>query len=380
MRLAIAAVTLGSCLLVGCASTPPPAAGLFADDRFAAPDVRISAADVFALSPAMRAYLDSPATKEQLERRGRMMGLFDALFTHGELRIDYDAEVTRNAAETYATKSGNCLSLLIMTAAFARELGITVRYQTVFAEEQWRRMNGLYVISNHVNLHLAPGAGTPLLSHARDGVVIDFYPVSEAAQQRTRTLEEHTVLAMFMNNRAAEALVRGDLNNAYWWAREALRQDARFLNAYNTLGVIYRRTGHLALAANAYREVLKYESDNLVAMTNLIPVLQAQGEEALADQLARQVARREPDPPYTYFDRGQSAFRTGDFRLARELFAREVDRAEHNPDFHYWLGLTYIGLGETSKARHHITRALESSQSGRERQLYAAKLDRLRAH
>ena len=41
---------------------------------------------------------------------------------------------------------------------------------------------------------------------------------------RAMAVGEDTILAMYMNNRAAEALVRGRVDDAYWLAREAIRQ------------------------------------------------------------------------------------------------------------------------------------------------------------
>ncbi|RYE74732.1 MAG: hypothetical protein EOO80_16650, partial [Oxalobacteraceae bacterium] len=60
---------LFSMLLAGCASlAPPPAppAALFADTRFAPPSEPIGAHDLFALSPAMRTYLNSSAFTSRL--------------------------------------------------------------------------------------------------------------------------------------------------------------------------------------------------------------------------------------------------------------------------------------------------------------------------
>ena len=51
--------------------------------------------------------------------------------------------MTRNAAEAFDARSGNCLSLVIMTAAFAKELGLPVRYQNVFVDEAWSRSGDL---------------------------------------------------------------------------------------------------------------------------------------------------------------------------------------------------------------------------------------------
>jgi transglutaminase-like putative cysteine protease len=51
--------------------------------------------------------------------------------------LEYDAEETLNASEAFDRKSGNCLSLVLMTAAMARELGLDVRFQNVRMDDSW---------------------------------------------------------------------------------------------------------------------------------------------------------------------------------------------------------------------------------------------------
>ena len=75
---------------------------------------------------------------------------------------------------------------------------------------------------------------------------------------------------MYMNNRAVEALARGDVDDAYWWAREAIVQSPSFLAAYNTLGVVYRRHGNAREAEAVLRFVLEREPANTQAMSNLV--------------------------------------------------------------------------------------------------------------
>ena len=65
-----------------------------------------------------------------------------------------------------------------------------------------------------------------------------------------------TVVAMFMNNRAAESIAQGKLDDAYWWARAAIVHDPNFIAAYNTLGVAYHRKGRLAEAHRRIEEAL----------------------------------------------------------------------------------------------------------------------------
>src|SRR5207247_4870664 len=113
-------------LLAACAHTPveQPPAQLFSDHLFAAPSERISAEDVFALSDAMRRYLETEMAGPMLNK-GLHKGLLDALYSQNQLRLDYDATITRNASQAFEARSGNCLSLVIMTAAFATALGVS---------------------------------------------------------------------------------------------------------------------------------------------------------------------------------------------------------------------------------------------------------------
>ena len=108
--------------VAACATSPVASRSeaLFNDHLFLAPSERISADDVFALSDDMRRFL-------QREIAGRPLGsddraaLIDAIYVKGQLKLEYDSTMTRNAAQAFATRSGNCLSLVIMTATFAKD-------------------------------------------------------------------------------------------------------------------------------------------------------------------------------------------------------------------------------------------------------------------
>jgi tetratricopeptide (TPR) repeat protein len=98
-------------------------------------------------------------------------------------------------------------------------------------------------------------------------------------------------------------------------------------------------------------------------------------EEAAAAE--RELARLEGEAPFNYFHRGLAAMEAGDFRGARALFAREVARAPEYHEFHFWLGLAELRLGNVSRARAEMAAALENSTTASEHDLYAAKLQRL---
>jgi tetratricopeptide (TPR) repeat protein len=365
--------------LCGCASAPPTTpSSLFRDDLFAAPSQRIDAADVFALSAEMRRYVDSDIAR-RLRSQGRQTGLLDALHEKGQLKLDYDTAMTRNASEAFAARSGNCLSLVIMTAAFAKEMGLGVRFQSVLVEDNWTRSGDIYLSVGHVNLVLGPKG---IFGYGRadaESLTIDFLPPPDARRLRTRVVGEHTIVAMYMNNRAVESMTQGRLDDAYWWAREAVRQDPWFLSAQNTLGVVYRMRGRVEESMRVFRDVLEREPGNVHAIANLASLLEGFGRFDEARTLKRRLAELEPIPPFSFFNRGVAAMRAGDYRSARDLFAKEVDRAAYYHEFHFWLAAALFELGDTEEALKHMKTAVETSTTRDDRELYSAKLARLRS-
>ena len=380
------ALALGACATPSAVPDAPPAGRFFDDRLFAAPSMRVRAEDVFALSDEMRRYA-AREIAELARVKGRQIALIDALHDAGALRLEYDTESTRNAAEAFAARSGNCLSLVIMTAAFAKELGLLVDYQKVFVDDSFARIGNVYLSIGHVNLTLgrrtidtfSVGHRVGNRAHESLSTTVDFLPPGDLRSMRSRPIREEIVVAMFMNNRAVEALARGRVDDAYWWAREAIVQAPEFVAAYNTLGAIYLRHGNPGEAERALAHVLRAEPENTQAMSNQVAALAALGRTEDAQRLAAHRDRLQPAPPFHHFNRGLAALQSGDSRAARDEFAREVARDPYYHEFQFWLGITYLNTGDYALARKHLALALETSTTQRDRDLYASKLDRIRA-
>lgn len=368
------------CLLLGaCASRPPmpPAATLFHDEVFDAPSAPIDARAALAMSPAMQRYL---ATKliSRAQPGDRRRQLIDALY-RGDLKLEYDAAITRTASEAFDARSGNCMALVLMTAAFAKELGLTVHYQAVVGEEAWDRADDLYISIGHVNLLLEDNRPRLALAFVERPLIVDFLPPRDARLFETREIEESTVIAMYLNNRAVESLTQGRVSDAYWFAREAIRTDPELLGAYVTLGVVYRTRHRPEWSEAALRRVAEREPDNTYAMSNRVLALRDLGRDAEADTLARRLAELDPHPPFSYFRQGMAALHEGRYEVARRLFAKEVERAPYHHEFEYWLAVTYMQLNDAERATLHLKRAMDVSTTRKDHDLYAGKLDRLKA-
>ena len=334
---------------------------------------------VLALSEPMRHYLRTEIAG-QVRQLGKLRGLVAALQSDRQLKVEYDSTFTRTAAETFEARAGNCLSLTLMTAALARELGLAVSFQRIVTNPFWTRSGNLLISGGHVNILLEPSrAVDSTVFGAVSGIIIDFEPGADIRSQRSREIGEQTVIAMYMNNRAAEAIIAGSLDEAYWWARGALLHEPSFLEAFNTLGVVYSRHGDLAHAERVFRAVLAVEAENVTGMRNLAGVLEQRGTPGEALALREKLQRIEPYPPFHFFDLGVAALKRKDFAAARDGFLRELDRNAYYHEVHFGLAAAYFGLGEIRASQKHLGTALKTSTNRREQDLYAAKLEWLRS-
>jgi Tfp pilus assembly protein PilF len=372
-------------LLAGCAGAPvapPPAPerALFIDSAFRKPDNLVTAEQILAPSPEMKDYVNKI---RQVRKSGANLHdvLIDALYQRDQLRLEYDSEMTRTAAQAFEARSGNCLSLVLMTAAFARELGLTVQYQRITSEDTWSRSGSLYFSSGHVNLVLGKsGFEVRSVYDRSESVTVDFLPPPDAEKMPTAIISERNIVAQFMNNRAAESMVQGKLDDAYWWARSAIEHDPGFLIGYNTLATIYHRHGDIDLAEQTLRFAHRHDPLNTVILFNLSEVTGAQGKAAESAKYKAELARLEPNPPFYFFNKGQEAMAKGDYRTARKMFVREVQRAPYYHEFHFWLAKAAFALGDLKEADKHMSLALNNSTTRSDSAIYAGKLANLRIY
>ena len=385
---ALSAALLGACAgpATMARDTAPP---LFHDQLFEPPATPVDTSRVFALSDDMRRYLQreigggNSANGHASGGRDVRRLLFDALYRKDKLKLEYDSAMTRNAAQTFEARAGNCLSLAIMTAALARELSLPVLFQQVEVDESWSRAGDLYFASNHVNLALGKQRTRYADGYSVDlsnSLVVDFIPVPPQARENAKPLEEQTVIAMYLNNRAAELLSQGKLDDAYWSVRKAIEEDPRYLNVYNTLGVIYQHHGDPLEAEQTLRYAMSQAPDNTIFLANLAQTLESEGKTAEAATLRVRLAQLEPYPPFHFFNLGQEAMAHGDYTRARDMFERELERVPDYHEFNFWLALANYQLGNLKAAETQMARALENSTTRGDHDLYSAKLDRLRAY
>ena len=371
VRFTLLLVFLG---LAGCASIRGPAPevnALVADERFASyPEP--SAQELFAISPDMRRFL-AHDLRNPIRDHGVAAGLFRALSARGLLRIDYDSSFTRTAAQAFEARAGNCLSLVLLTAALAQELGLSVQYQWVELPDVWTRSDQFTLLNGHVNLSISQ-APRSLDARQMGRFTIDFVNTDEARLTRVQPLSERTLVAMYFNNRAVELLEAGAVGEAHAHLRAALRADSSHLNAYNTMAVLYRRLGDLHQAEALLLQLRKSDPANQHVTANLALIWRQQGRAAEAEQLEAS----QPEPPFADFDRGMAFAGKAQWAEALAAFQRQQRKAPDFHGLHFQLARAHFQLGNHRKAEHHLEEAIKESTTGSLRLRYEAKLRALR--
>ncbi|WP_298445570.1 tetratricopeptide repeat protein [uncultured Ferrimonas sp.] len=358
-------------LLLGCSSVTgvaPAPKTLWHDEAFAQTHAVPSAKQVFALSPQMRRTVGKMKDRDHSEL---------AKFLRRDGEISYDSRKTLNAADTFALRSGNCMSLVIMTAALARANNVDYRYQLVQSPPVWDRQGGLYLINGHVNVQLIDGRSRSQIDVATSSTTIDFLPGNQIRGYAVKPLNEQQLLARYYNNLAAEAMVDQQYDYAYQLLKAAHATDPNYQQMWNTLGVLYRRKGLDPQAESIYRFATELPQVSNDALHNLALLLASQDRLQEWQQVHARLELNRIRNPYYYFDMGESAYRRGEFGDAVRYFNKALKLADYRHEFHFGLSRAYFRNGQLRLSERHMQKAEQLAPQD-EKQRYQLKLAALR--
>lgn len=316
-----------------------------------APDVLET--DPMQLNPKMARFLVQQI-KPDLPRKIRLNALLNAIFSKDGLNIQYGNTKTLTAAETFESRTGNCLSFTILFVAMARHLGLHASFKEV-SEVTSRDVRGELLLANyHMFAEVEIDNGI---------AAVDFLPGADKSYKSVRRISAERATAHYFNNLGAEILAQGDEAEAVRYFQRALELDKTFVPAWTNLGVTYRRLKRFREAEESYRAALEVESSDLTATSNLAGLFLAQGRSEEARPLLLRVQNHLESNPFHHYRLGTEALRFGDAELALQHLREANRRSPGEVKFQAALGQAFAALGEQDKARDFLERALRKSTS-----------------
>lgn len=320
--------------------------------------------EVLRLSPEMVAFVEHQVGGGSDDFR--LHSLLDALFERKHLAVTYSNEETTTAAETFANRSGNCLSFTLMFAALARASGLDVRFREVGEVLSWDQRGSILLNSRHIYAEVPVGL---------DVVAVDFLPGAEKRYRRPRLIGEDRVFAHFYSNLGAESLAAGEPERALAELRRAISIDETFAWAWTNLGVVYRLLGRTEQAERAYLEAFRLDPGDATPLSNLAGLYASQGKARKAAEFERRVQRHRRRNPFYHYRLSLQASAAGRGREAIAHMRRAVRRAPDEAGFRLRLAELYHSEGKRREAERSLELALAHSRDPEARE----RLERLLA-
>lgn len=371
--------------LSGCQSTPNvvhsiDVESLFYDELFVAKKI-ISPEQIYTLPPSYVTQIKQAYSRENTTQHRKIpthlwLAQYIGVQNGG---FEYRDHYTRPANETIMNRQGNCMSLVVLSAALADVFNIPVEFQDVDVEPVWDKRGGFYLVNGHVNLFLSPVTATNTVSFRDSKVLIDFLPERAVRGFSKKRVNKQTLTAMYYNNIAAEALVEQQYDLAYALIKQAIRMDPKFIASINTLAVIYRHKGDDEKAEQAYQAALSIDNEDISTLFNLALIL---GEQDRLDEWAavhKILELQRINNPFYYYDMAQQAYFEQHYQEALVWYKRALEKADYRHEFYFGLSKTYWATGERHLAQKTMQKALALTGNIDDKRRYQSKLQAMKS-
>jgi len=332
--------------------------------------------DVFSISQATMSFVDHKLSHIS-DPVKRIKTLADSIFDHTDLNLLYQNDANTVADETFKNGAANCLSLTIMTYALADYAGIGVRFQQVHVPELWTRREGVSVLNRHVNLRLYQKAETNVILYNNESFQLDFDQRIRSLQMSGEKIDKKRVLAMFYNNKGAEALINSHYTIAYAYFRKAIITDPLLIEALTNMGVLYSRSDRPDLAEGVYELALTINTRDSSTLENLANVYARTGRKQEANRILARIKELRKNNPYYHYILGEIEAEKKNWDGAIKHYRKAISLNKKQHHFHFALAKVYYQTGNLKLSRKYLRLAKKYTPTDKQQQLYQGKLDLL---
>ena len=287
---------------------------------------------------------------------------------------------TYNADLASTEQAGNCLSLAILTKAYASLVGLKVEFRKVNSAPVYSLDNGIISLSSHVqtHIHAPPQMNSNKFSFFFSKVIIDYFPSSRGAIGGV--VSDDDFVSMYYQNLAAKALMTNDFNMAYSLLAAALQLSSNNIVTLNTLAVLHKKAGKLDLAESIYRHILEQTEGSVSVLSNYVILLEKMNRNEVAAVYEDMYMEIEDDNPYRWHDLANEAYKKEKYSKALYLYKKSADMAPYLHENYFGQAKVYFQLGNNNKASKAMEKASDLAYTLADEKRYLAKLHTLQGH
>jgi tetratricopeptide (TPR) repeat protein len=375
-------ISLLATLLGGCAtSTPkaPPQPGQAPPlnlELFGPPAQIPDEAEIFELSDFQIQKLNAFLARfdDETERHWQL-----ARFIHEHLSdFDYQGR-TLTASQALQDQQGNCMSLAVITSAYTRHLGLDYDFQLMRTLPVFERQGDLVLVSDHVRTRVYPSNSESEEDSEKPTsrrAIIDYFP--DRKRVPSSPVSNQDFLAMFYRNLAAERILDGKTNEAFWLAQRAKSISPDNASVLNLLAILHRRAGDETTAEALFRYGLEHHPDDINLLHNLYAMIESQERHGEARELLERLADLPDHNPYPRILLARQLTEEGFLYRARNIYESILDQMPYLHEAHWGLAVIHAQKGDDESARESLATALQYTRANRYERIYNAKLHALK--
>ncbi|MDO6719263.1 hypothetical protein Q4575_07630 [Psychrosphaera sp. 1_MG-2023] len=373
------AILIFSCVLMyGCATHTPifkakAPKNIYLDHEFGAAPALETEQEIFKITEQMEryVYLRLKPIRDIPARTKRMI---QDLFDPNQLDIRYVHNADLTASEAFEQGAANCLSLTILSYVLAQEARMEAKFMDVKVQENWTYNNGVRMLNGHVNLHIKEPIIHSILLKNESTYVVDFLPMLNGPKRSSKRLYKNDIIALFYNNKGANALVNNELNKAYHYFKQATILAPTITESWGNLASLYTRKGFIAETETILQYASSIDKSNLNLQESLAYLYQSTGRQELANDLFAKIRKVRTKNPYYFAMLAKTSFDKGHYRASISHFKKALKLNNQEHQFLFGLAQNYWQLGEHKRANYYLERARSLADDYLDKEKYESKI------
>lgn len=305
--------------------------------------------------------------------------VIERILTHNLSNFTYFGRTYR-ASDAMALNQGNCMSLAILTTAFAKLINVEIDYRKMHSLPVFEKHGNVILSSSHVQSVLYD----PTFVAAKDrfyfnkpSIVIDYFPDNNDI--RSKKLDFNQFVAMYYVNMASEFYIKGNDDSAFVYARKANELDPRSSSALNLLALVHKNKGDLEIAEHIFQLALESDDKNVNVLGNYVDLLKLRGKWQQATLLRKKIDQVYDPNPYHWLEKAQLARIQKNYRKASQYYRKVIKMAPYIKQAYTELYSLYIQQNRLSRAMEVLKSSLPWIYEPKEKKKYKQQLYQMTA-
>ncbi|MUH71886.1 tetratricopeptide repeat protein [Psychrosphaera haliotis] len=282
---------------------------------------------------------------------------------------------TYSSSDALNSKSGNCMSLALVTTSLAELAGLEIKYQMLSGAPLFYAKGKSVFVSQHIRTKVyavEEPKSEDMMYFGKTHLVIDYY--KNQADLSGHHISKAEFISMYFSNLAAEHYAKGELLLAYELSANAMSIYPNSPENINTHSLIIKELFSIEEAIKLLTIGYERQLSSLNLMSNLKLFLIRTGQNTKALKVSNNIKSINDPNPYQWLKLGNELYEKKQLTKAMSYFEKAKELAPYLDEVYLAQAKVQFKLGNKKLAKMNLIKAMEAPIKVNEVSLYQAKL------